>query len=328
MKLLVVGGAGYIGAHMCRLLAEHGHEVLVCDNLSTGHRAAVRWGELVETSIGDGAALDALFTRHRVDAVMHFAASSIVSESVADPLAYYRNNIGNTVTLLEAMRRHGVARFVFSSTAAIFGEPQAALIDESHPKQPMNPYGHSKLAVERLLDDCARAYGLRAVALRYFNAAGADPSGVIGEAHEPETHLIPRLLRAAAGEELPVYIFGDDYPTPDGTCIRDYVHVNDLADAHLKALLVLERRPGFSAYNLGNGQGYSVREVISAVEAVIGRRLAIDLAPRRAGDPAQLVASSALAQSELGWHPRFGDLHTIIETAWRWHQRPAYGKAA
>lgn len=324
MKVLVVGGAGYVGAHMCRQLAANGHAVVVCDNLATGHRAAVRWGEFVEASIGDAAALDALFSRHPIDAVMHFAASSIISESVADPLACYANNVGNTVTLLDAMRRHGVSRFVFSSTASIFGEPQADLIDENHPRQPINPYGWTKLAVEQLLGDCARAHGLRAVSLRYFNAAGADPSGEIGEAHEPETHLIPRLLRAAAGEDLPVRIFGDDYPTADGTCVRDYVHVCDLADAHLRALLALDRRPGFHCYNLGNGQGYSVREVLGAVEAVVGRRLAVEVAPRRPGDPARLVASSALAQAELGWKPQFGELRTIIETAWRWHQRPAY----
>ncbi len=324
MNVLVAGGAGYIGAHMCKQLADHGHRVVVCDNFATGHRAALRWGTLVEASIGDAAALDALFSGHSIDAVMHFAASSIVSESVADPLAYYRNNLADTVTLLEAMRRHGVSRFVFSSTAAIFGEPESALIDESHSKRPLNPYGRTKLAVEQLLEDCANAYGLRAVALRYFNAAGADPSGEIGEAHEPETHLIPRLLRAATGEALSMKIFGDDYPTADGTCVRDYIHVNDLSNAHLKALVALDRQPGFSCYNLGNGQGYSVREILSAVEAVIGRHLTVEVAPRRAGDPARLVASSARARAELGWQPQYNDIRSIIETAWRWHQRPAY----
>ncbi|HEY1077192.1 MAG TPA: UDP-glucose 4-epimerase GalE [Fontimonas sp.] len=324
MNVLVAGGAGYIGAHMCKQLADHGHRVVVCDNLASGHRAAVRWGDFVEASIGDADALDRLFSHYRIDAVMHFAASSIVAESVADPLTFYRNNVAHTVTLLEAMQRHGVSRFVFSSTASIFGEPQAALIDENHPKRPVNPYGWTKLAVEQLLEDCARAYGLRSVSLRYFNAAGADPSGEIGEAHEPETHLIPRLLRAANGEPLPVRIFGDDYPTPDGTCIRDYIHVNDLADAHLKALLALDRSAGFACYNLGNGQGYSVREVISSVESVIGRPLDMEIAPRRPGDPARLVASSARAAEELGWAPRIRDIRAIIETAWRWHQRPAY----
>ncbi len=324
MNVLVVGGAGYIGAHMCKQLTDHGHRVVVCDNLSTGHRAALRWGEFVDASIGDAAALDALFGTHAIDAVMHFAASSIVSESVADPLGYYRNNVSHTLTLLDAMRRHGVSRFVFSSTASIFGEPESALIDESHSMRPVNPYGRTKLAVEQLLEDCASAYGLRAVSLRYFNAAGADPSGEIGESHEPETHLIPRLLRAAAGEALPVRIFGDDYPTADGTCVRDYIHVNDLADAHLKALVALDHQRGFACYNLGSGQGYSVREILSAVEAVTGRRLSVEVAPRRAGDPARLVASSARARAELGWQPQYSDIRSIIETAWRWHQRPAY----
>lgn len=324
MRILVVGGAGYIGAHMCKHLAEHGHDVVVCDDFSTGHRAAVRWGECVEASIGDEAALDALFGRQRFDAVMHFAACSIVGESVANPLKYYRNNVGNTLVLLDAMRRHGVERFVFSSTAAIFGEPETELIDEDHPKRPVNPYGRTKLAIEQVLQDCAMAYGLRAVALRYFNAAGADDSGLIGESHHPETHLIPKLLRKAAGETIDVRIFGDDYPTADGTCVRDYIHVNDLADAHLLALRHLNDTPGFRAFNLGNGRGFSVSQVIAAVEAVIGRRLHVERGQRRAGDPAYLAASSAQAQGVLGWVPRRPELVDIIESAWRWHQCQSY----
>ncbi|MFA5938561.1 MAG: UDP-glucose 4-epimerase GalE [Sinimarinibacterium sp.] len=324
MRVLVVGGAGYIGAHMCKHLAGQGHQVVVCDDLSTGHRAAVRWGKCVEASIGDEAALDALFGRQRFDAVMHFAACSIVGESVADPLKYYRNNVGNTLVLLDAMRRNGVDRFVFSSTAAIFGEPETELIDEQHPTRPVNPYGRTKLAIEQVLQDCASAYGLRAVALRYFNAAGADESGLIGESHHPETHLIPRLLRKAAGEAIDVQIFGDDYPTVDGTCVRDYIHVNDLADAHIKAVDCLDRGPGFHSFNLGNGTGFTVRQVVSAVEEVVGRRLGVETGARRAGDSVSLVASSAHARTSLNWNPRASGLHHIIESAWRWHRAPAY----
>ncbi|MFC4250488.1 UDP-glucose 4-epimerase GalE [Sinimarinibacterium flocculans] len=324
MKVLVVGGAGYIGAHMCKLLAESGFELVVCDDLSTGHRAALRWGRFIQASIGDAAALDSLFVRERPRAVMHFAACSLVGESVRDPLKYWRNNVGNTLTLMEAMRRHGVARFVFSSTAAIFGEPRAASIDEDHPTQPLNPYGRTKLAIEQVLRDACAAYDLRAVALRYFNAAGADPSGLIGESHEPETHLIPRLLRRAAGESLDVCIFGSDYPTTDGTCVRDYIHVNDLADAHLRALQQLEREEGFQCYNLGNGRGYTVREVITAVEDVVGGALNIPVGPRREGDPAALVASSKKATELLGWRPLRPAIRDIIESAWRWHREPRF----
>ncbi|MFP5307345.1 MAG: UDP-glucose 4-epimerase GalE, partial [Gammaproteobacteria bacterium] len=261
---------------------------------------------------------------HRFDAVMHFAAHSQVGESVSDPLRYYRNNVGSTLTLLDAMRRHGVGRFVFSSTAAVYGEPEANPIDEQHPTRPLNPYGRTKLAIEQTLADCAQAYGLRAAALRYFNAAGADPSGRIGESHQPETHLIPRLLRKAAGEDLDVRIFGDDYPTVDGTCIRDYIHVNDLADAHLRALEHLDAEGGFQCFNLGNGQGYTVRQVVAAVEEVVGRPLGIAVGPRRAGDPTALVAGSARARALLGWIPRSAEMRTIIETAWRWHRQPRY----
>ena len=324
MRILVIGGAGYIGAHMSKCLAEAGHDVVVLDDFSTGHRAAVRWGRLEQASIADTAALDRILGGQRYDGVMHFAALSLVGESMLDPLRYYRNNVANVMTLLEAMRRHGVDRFIFSSTAAVFGEPQADLIDELHPLQPINPYGASKLMVERLLSDCAAAYGLRSVALRYFNAAGADASGLIGESHNPETHLIPKLLRRAAGEDSAVRIFGDDYPTPDGTCIRDYIHVADLSQAHLLALQYLNGHAGAHVFNLGNGTGYSVREVVSAVERVIGRSLNVETASRRPGDPARLVASSERARRELGWQPRIAELEQIVESAWRWHQKPAY----
>jgi UDP-glucose 4-epimerase len=324
MRVLVVGGAGYIGAHMARMLVQHGHEAVVLDNFSTGHRAAVKWGPLEEASLADAARLQAVFGGRRFDAVMHFAAASLVGESVADPLKYYRNNVADVIVLLEAMRRAGVERLIFSSTAAVFGEPRQDLIDEQHPLQPINPYGASKLMVERILADCAAAYGLRAVALRYFNAAGAEAEAGIGESHSPETHLIPRLLRRAAGEDLEVRIFGDDYPTADGTCIRDYIHVSDLCRAHLQALDYLGTQQGFHAFNLGNGQGYSVRQVVAAVERVIGRSLGIAAAARRPGDPARLVASAAKARAELGWQPQQTALEQIVESAWRWHQKPAY----
>lgn len=324
MRILVVGGAGYIGSHMCKLLAGAGHDVVVVDNLGTGHREAVQWGPLVEMSIGDVAALGPVFDRYRFDAVIHFAACSLVAESVTDPFKYYQNNVAATLALLQVMRDKGVGRFVFSSTAAVFGEPRQELIDETHPLAPINPYGSSKLMVEQVLADAAAAYGLRAVALRYFNAAGADPEGLIGESHEPESHLIPRLLRRAAGEALDMKIFGSDYPTPDGTCIRDYIHVNDLCAAHLLALEHLKEHAGFHRFNLGNGTGYSVRQVVAAVEEVIGRSLGIESTARRLGDPARLVASSTLAHEVLGWQPAMADLHTIIASAWQWHQAPRF----
>lgn len=325
MNVLVVGGAGYIGSHMCKRLSDAGHAVTVLDNLSTGHRAAVQWGELVEASLGDVEIVKETLRRRQIDVVMHFAASSLVGESMSDPYKYYANNVSATLALLQAMRETGVSQFVFSSTAAVFGEPQTELIDETHPCRPINPYGHSKLAVEFMLHDAAKAYGLRATALRYFNAAGACGSGLIGEAHEPETHLIPRLLRRAAGEALDVQIFGTDYPTRDGTCVRDYIHVCDLADAHLLALEYSRAQPGFHTFNLGNGTGFTVLEVLGAVEDVIGRSLDIPRGPRRAGDPAMLVAGSRKAREVLGWRPQRADIRRIVADAWRWHQKPAYG---
>lgn len=324
MNVLVVGGAGYIGSHMCKRLAEAGHTVVVLDNLATGHREAVQWSDLVEGSLGDTALVTGILRRHAIDAVMHFAASSLVAESVADPYRYYQNNLCETLWLLRAMKEAGVSRFIFSSTAAVYGEPRSDLIEESHPRAPISPYGNSKLAVEFLLQDAARAYGLRAIALRYFNAAGADPSACIGESHEPESHLIPRLLRQAAGEPLDVRVFGDDYPSRDGTCIRDYVHVGDLADAHLLALDYSGRVAGFHVFNLGNGSGYTVREVIRAAESVLGRKLDIPCGPRRPGDPAILVASSRKARELLGWQPRRTSIEQIVEDAWRWHRNPAF----
>lgn len=320
MHLLVCGGAGYIGSHMAQWLAAQGHQVTVLDNLSTGHREAVRWGGLVEADLLDPASLDRAFAGRRFDAVMHFCASSLVGESVREPCAYYRNNVAGTLHLLEAMRRHGVERLVFSSTAAVFGNPVSELIDEDHPKSPINPYGASKLMVERILADAASAYGLRSIALRYFNAAGALPQHGIGEAHACETHLIPNVLKAALGHGPALKVFGEDYPTPDGTCVRDYVHVQDLAQAHALALDYMDTHPGAHAFNLGNGRGFSVREVIAAAAEVAGRDIPCEAAPRREGDPAVLVASSVRARRELGWSPEWTDLHAIIESAWGWHR--------
>ena len=323
-RVLVCGGAGYIGSHMAKWLAAHGVEPVVLDNLSTGHREAVRFGPLVEADLLDPASLDAAFAAGPFEAVMHFCARSLVGESVQQPLAYYQNNVAGTLNLLQAMQRHGVDRIVFSSTAAVFGEPVAATIDEDHPKTPINPYGASKLMVERMLADAAQAYGLRSVTLRYFNAAGASADGDIGEAHTPETHLIPNVLRAALGDGSRLKVFGDDWPTPDGTCVRDYIHVDDLAQAHWLALDHMAAHGGAHAFNLGNGRGFSVREVIAAAEAASGRTVAFDIAPRRAGDPAVLVAASDRAREVLGWAPRHADLAEIIDSAWRWHCRPAF----
>ena len=323
MHILVCGGAGYVGSHACLALARAGHEVTVLDNMLTGHREAVRWGRLVDADILKPQTLDAAFDR-KVDAVMHFCARSLVGESVTDPYAYYQNNVTGTVNLLEAMRRHGVDRVVFSSTAAVFGNPVSDMIDEEHPKNPINPYGASKLMVERVLADAANAYGLRSVALRYFNAAGAAADAGIGESHEPETHLIPNALKAAAGEGAGLKVFGNDYPTPDGTCVRDYVHVLDLADAHLRALGWMDREPGAHRFNLGNGNGFSVLQVIEAARKVTGRDIPYEIGPRRAGDPAVLVASSTQAREKLGWTPKFDRIEPIIETAWAWHRAPAY----
>lgn len=324
--ILICGGAGYIGAHMLKMLALQGHDIVVFDNLSTGHRAAVRWGKFVEGDILDPVALDRLFATHWFDVVMHFCALSQVGESVNDPYSYYQNNVAGTLNLLGAMRRAGVSRLVFSSTAAVYGIPGAGgHLDESHPTTPINPYGASKLMVERVLQDAARAYGLRSVALRYFNAAGADPEGDIGESHAPETHLIPNVLRAALGVgDGVIQVFGDDYDTRDGTCVRDYVHVNDLASAHLQAMHFLGSNSGAHCFNLGSGKGCTVMEIITAAREVTGRAIAFKRMPRRAGDPPMLVADARRAEALLGWRPAFSSIDAIIETAWRWHCSPRY----
>jgi UDP-glucose 4-epimerase len=323
MKILVVGGAGYIGSHMVLVLSGEKHDVVVLDDLSSGRAQAVLAGELVIGSTADTELLDRLFARERFDAVMHFASSIQVGESVANPAKYYRNNVSNTINLLDAMVRHQVRSFIFSSTAAIFGDPDYIPIDEAHRKDPINPYGRSKWMIERILSDYDAAYGLKSVSLRYFNAAGADPQARIGELHEPETHLIPLLLEAASGRRASAEVYGRDYATPDGTCIRDYIHILDLCAAHSLALRDLVRNGSSAAYNLGNGNGFSVQQVIESVRAVTGRDLLIVDGPRRRGDPARLVADSTLAREKLGWSPVHTDLHGIVANAWSWERKIA-----
>jgi UDP-glucose 4-epimerase len=319
-QVLVVGGAGYIGSHMVKMLGRHGCSVTTLDDLSSGHRDAVFCGDFVQGDMGDRALLDAVLSKG-FDAVMHFASFIQVGESVQQPAKYYQNNVVNTLTLLDAMRAHGVDRFIFSSTAATFGEPRYSPMDERHPQQPINPYGRTKLMVEQVLADYEQAYGLRSVSLRYFNAAGADPEGQLGERHEPETHLIPLVLQAASGRRPHIGVFGRDYDTPDGTCVRDYIHIEDLCSAHWLALQSLMGGAGSQAYNLGNGQGFSVQEVIDTAQQVTGRSIAVVNGSRRAGDPARLVADSSLIREKLGWQPRYADLATIVAHAWAWETR-------
>ena len=323
MKVLVVGGAGYIGSMMCRLLVDRGYHTTVLDNLSLGHRAAVVDGvDLIEGDLADMPLLKKIFTSRDIDAVMHFAAFAAVGESVRYPLRYYHNNVANTVNLLLAMKEAGVRYFIFSSSAAVFGSPEEIPIKETHPQRPINPYGRSKLMVEEILRDASAAGDLRFVSLRYFNAAGAWPDGSLGEDHRNETHLIPLALRATLDREAggrPLTIYGTDYDTPDGTCIRDYIHVLDLAEAHILALNYLCDGGESDFFNLGNGEGFSVMEVIRAAEEVTGRKASVIRGNRRPGDPSVLVAGSEKISSILGWHPRYTGLRTIIETAWKWH---------
>ncbi len=319
MHILVTGGAGYIGSHAVRLFLSRGHDVWIYDNLSVGHRAAVPPERLIVGDLAEVQRFDHALLEHRIEAVVHFAAFTYVGESVREPGKYYQNNLVNTLNLLECMRRNKVWRFVFSSTAATYGVPEKMPITEDQPLRPINPYGASKLAVERALADYAAAYPWGYAALRYFNAAGASPDGVIGEDHHPETHLIPLAVHAAMGRKPFIEVYGTDYPTPDGTCIRDYIHVDDLAEAHLLALERLEQGKGL-CYNLGIGRGYSVREVIRTVAEVTGKPVPVKEGPRRPGDPPVLVASSEKIQRELGWRPRYMDLRAIVETAWNWHR--------
>ena len=318
-SVLVTGGAGYIGSHACKVLARSGHLPVVFDNFSRGHREAVRWGPLVEGDLADRGRLAAALEEHRVSAVMHFAAFAYVGESVADPALYYRNNLGGTLSLLEAMREAGVDQIVFSSTCATYGSPNSIPIRETTPQLPVNPYGETKLAIERALGWYGQAYGLRWVSLRYFNAGGADPDGEIGELHEPETHLVPLVLQTALGRRSHLDVYGTDYPTHDGTAIRDYIHVQDLAEAHVRALEHLGAGGNSMALNLGTGCGHSVREVVRVAEAVSGRRVVCRDVERRAGDPPVLVADPSLAAELLGWRARVSDLDTIIRTALAWH---------
>jgi UDP-glucose 4-epimerase len=319
MRIFVTGGAGYIGSHAVRSLLSRGHDVWVYDDLSNGHRKAVPADRLIVGSLAEVARLDHALLAHQIEVVLHFAALTYVGESVKEPGRYYQNNLVNTLNLMECARRHRISRFVFSSTAATYGIPDRMPITEEEPQRPINPYGASKLAVERALADYAAAYGWGYAALRYFNAAGASADGTIGEDHDPETHLIPLAIQAALGIKPYIEVFGIDYPTPDGTCIRDFVHVDDLAEAHLLALERLEPGKG-RCYNLGIGQGYSVREVIQTVEAVTGKRVPVKEGPRRPGDPAVLVASGEKIRRELAWQPRYTELRPIIETAWAWHR--------
>jgi UDP-glucose 4-epimerase len=318
MKVLIVGGAGYIGSHMVKMLVKAGHQVVTLDNLSMGYRDSVKYGDFIEGDIVDSELLEQVFSSHEFDGVMHFASYIEVGESVRDPAKYYRNNLANTLNLLDAMVHHQVKSLIFSSTAAIFGEPEYTPIDESHPKKPINPYGKSKLMVEQALEDYEKAHGLQSICLRYFNAAGADPEGELGERHNPETHLIPLILQAASGRRDKISIFGQDYPTDDGSCVRDYIHIVDLCSAHLLALEKLINGSGSKRYNLGNGNGFSVIEMIEAVKSVTGKDFNVATEQRRPGDPAILVANSALARTELGWEPVYDDLEIIVQHAWNW----------
>lgn len=321
MNILVVGGAGYIGSHTCKALVAAGHTPIAYDNLSQGHDWAVKWGPLVRGDILDGEALDQVFARYQIDGVIHFAASCYVGESVADPATYYHNNVVGSWTLLDAMRRAGCLRLVFSSTCATYGNVCAVPIREDQPQNPINPYGASKLMVERILADYRAAYGLQATVFRYFNASGADADGEIGEQHDPEPHLIPRLLDVAAGRVAQAEVYGADYPTADGSCIRDYIHVSDLADAHVLGMQGLLDGAAGGVYNLGTGAGVSVLEMIGVVERETGCRVPYAIHPRRPGDPAQLVADPRAAQRDLGWCARHSSPQTIVASAWRWYTR-------
>ncbi|MBU0485007.1 MAG: UDP-glucose 4-epimerase GalE [Proteobacteria bacterium] len=322
MRILVCGGAGYIGAHMCKILAENGFAVTVFDNLSTGFKKNVRWGKLICGDLLDQAAIDTCLNQEPFDAVMHFSALAIVSDSITQPGKYYENNVTGTLNLLSAMARHGVDKFIFSSTAAVYGSPETTTITEETTVNPATPYGASKWMAERILKDFEIAHKIRSVIFRYFNAAGAEPAGQIGEDHDPETHLIPNILQSLNGKDNnKLNIFGNDYPTPDGTCIRDYIHVNDICQAHLSALTYLQNGGQSDCFNIGNGNGFSILEVIAAVERVTGKKVEYEIKARREGDPAILVANSDKLKQRLNWQPEFTELDQIIETAWRYYCR-------
>ena len=326
MAILVCGGAGYIGSHAVHALIEKGEQVVIVDNLQTGHRGALNpKAKFYEGDIRDASVLDKIFTENKVEAVIHFAANSLVGESMEKPLLYFNNNVYGMQVLLEAMMRHGVDKIVFSSTAAVYGEPKRVPIHEDDETCPTNTYGETKLTMEKMMKWVSRANGVRYVSLRYFNAAGALPDGSIGEDHATETHLIPLILQVPTGRRDHITVFGDDYPTPDGTCLRDYIHVVDLADAHVLALEYLRKGGASDIFNLGNGQGFSVKEMIAAAEKATGRSIKVEIGARRAGDPAQLIASSEKVRSVLGWKPQFTDVEQVIGTAWRWHEHHPHG---
>ncbi|WP_291327692.1 UDP-glucose 4-epimerase GalE [Desulfovibrio sp. UCD-KL4C] len=324
LSLLVCGGAGYIGSHMARMLDSYGHEVTVFDNLSTGYSKALKWGKFLKGDLRKPEDLDKALGFKKFDAVFHFSGLIVVSDSVQHPFQYYDNNVIGTLNLLQAMRNHGVDKFIFSSSAAVYGEPVMDLITENHPLAPLNPYGKTKLYVEEILADYSIAYNLNSVSFRYFNAAGAHPDGSIGEAHRPETHLIPNILLSSLEQNRKLKIYGNDYPTPDGTCIRDYIHIQDLCEAHLAAINFLETSHGAHSFNLGNGNGFSVLDVINAAGDVIGKKIPYEFEPKRDGDSPRLVADSSKAHKVLNWTPRYNNLREIIETAYRWHKNPVF----
>ncbi|MFC1752807.1 UDP-glucose 4-epimerase GalE [Thermoproteota archaeon] len=317
--ILIVGGAGYIGSHVNKMLTKQGYQTIVYDNLSYGHKEFVKWGEFINGDLADIQALRNCFKTHKIEAVMHFSAFTYVGESVENPAIYYQNNVVNTLNLLNVMCEFNVVNFIFSSSCAVYGVPKQLPLTEDHDKAPVNPYGRTKLMIEQIAEDFDCAYGLKSVFLRYFNAAGADPDGEIGERHDPESHLIPLTIYAALGKRADIKVFGTDYPTPDGTCVRDYIHVNDLADAHIRALEYLKKERNSNCFNLGNNQGFSVREIINTVKAVTGKEFTVIEAPRREGDPPVLVGSFEKANEVLGWKPKFTDIKDIVSTAWDWH---------
>lgn len=324
MAVLVCGGAGYIGSHVNKQLNKEGYETVVFDNLVYGHREAVKWGHFVQGDLKNFDEIEEVFRKYKIDAVFHFAAYAYVGESVENPEKYYYNNVANTLNLLHVMRKYGCNKIIFSSTCATYGEPEQVPITENMTQNPINPYGASKLMVERIFEDYSKAYGIEFVVLRYFNAAGADPEGEIGESHTPETHLIPLVLDAASGKRQDIKIFGTDYDTPDGSCIRDYIHVYDLATAHLSALHYLEEEKESDFFNLGNALGTSVLEVVKSVKKVTGREFTVTMTDRREGDPVKLVGSSEKAQKVLGWKPIYGEIDAIVEHAWKWHEKAEY----
>lgn len=324
MSILVSGGAGYIGSHINKQLNKEGYDTIVFDNLVYGHKEAVKWGKFVKGDLANSDDIEAVFNKYKIDAVFHFAAYAYVGESVNEPEKYYYNNVVNTLNLLKVMKKHGCNRIIFSSTCATYGEPAKVPITEDMPQNPINPYGATKLMIERVFKDYNKAYDLNFVVLRYFNAAGADPECELGESHNPETHIIPLVLDAASGQREDIKVFGTDYDTPDGSCIRDYIHVTDLASAHLLALHYLENGKPSDFFNLGNERGTSVLEVVDSVKRVTGKDFKVTLAPRRSGDPAILVGSSEKAKKILGWKPEYSDIDAIIAHAWKWHEKVEY----